>query len=247
MISGSSSIRRLALAALAVVAGATLAQAQASDFAEPWKNPDRALVVDAYEYNPIDWSELAKDKRVVGFIAKSSDGLPPSYRCAGDEIEQRLCRALWKRHAVARELFHTRKTVAKALGLEWGAYHLARPGNPIEQANNFLDFAEPGPDDLMALDIEGIDGDKWMSLSDAEAFVAHIQRRTGRYPVLYTNGVTAKHIAYHRSRYPLLSRLQLWYARYTPEIGMHFPKGNWDSFALWQFSSSANCNRRACP
>lgn len=223
------------------------AEAHASDFSEPWKSPDRALVVDAYEYNSIDWGKLATDKRVVGFIAKGSDGMPPSYYCTGDEMENRLCRALWKRHAVARELFHTRRTVAKALGLEWGAYHLARPGNPIEQANNFLNFAEPGPDDLMALDLEGIDPTKWMSLADAETFVRHIRDRTGRYPVLYTNGITAKHIAASRGRYPLLSRLQLWYARYTPEIGIHFPMGNWQSYALWQFSASANCNRRSCP
>ena len=94
----------MALAALAVVAGATLAQAQASDFAEPWKNPDRALVVDAYEYNPIDWSELAKDKRVVGFIAKSSDGLPPSYRCAGDEIEHGVGHFGWGEDFVVGEV-----------------------------------------------------------------------------------------------------------------------------------------------
>ncbi len=74
-----------------------------------------------------------------------------------------------------------------------------------------------------------------------------IQRRTGRYPILYTNGKTAKHIADNRLAYPLLSRLPLWYARYKPEIGMHFPKGNWESYALWQFSAQANCNAKACP
>ena len=48
---------------------------------------------------------------------------------------------------MARELYRTRRTVAKALGLKWGAYHLARPGNPIDQANHFVDFADPPPDD----------------------------------------------------------------------------------------------------
>ena len=36
---------------------------------------------------------------------------------------------------------------------------------------------------------------------------------------------TAQHIADNRDKYPLLSRLPLWYARYKPEIGMHFPEG----------------------
>ena len=204
-------------------------------------------MIDAYEYNPIDWQDLVSDKRIVGFINKASDGLPPAYRCSGDATETRLCKTLWRRHAVAQELFQTRRTLAKALGLKWGAYHLARPGNPVEQARNFLDFARPEPDDLMALDIEDDDPTKWMSLDDAEIFVTEIQRRTGRYPLLYTNGKTAKHIADNRLLYPLLSRLPLWYARYKPEIGMHFPKGNWDSYTLWQFSAQANCNARECP
>ena len=240
---------RLACAALGatLLIAALASPAAASDFSEPWKNPDRGLVIDAYEYNSIDWRELVSDKRIVGFINKASDGLPPAYYCSGDETEIRLCKALWKRHAVARELFHTRRTVAKALGLEWGAYHLARPGNPIEQANNFLDFAEPEPDDLIALDIEENDPEKWMSLADAEEFVRHIHRRIGRFPLLYTNGATATHIAANRESYPLLSRLPLWYARYKPEIGIHFPTGNWESYTLWQFSAQANCNQLRCP
>ncbi|RWK31075.1 GH25 family lysozyme [Mesorhizobium sp.] len=224
-----------------------LAPAQASDFSEPWKNTDRALVIDAYEYNPIDWTELATDKRIVGFINKASDGMPPAYFCFGDETATRLCKALWKRHAVAQELFQTRKVVAKALGLKWGAYHLARPGNPVGQANNFINFAKPGPDDLLALDIEDDDPTKWMSLEDAEEFVRHVHRRIGRFPVLYTNGKTAKHIADNKYKYRLLSRLPLWYARYKPNIGVHFPMGNWQGYALWQFSAKANCGRFRCP
>lgn len=99
-------LRRLALLAAAVALGTA---AQASDFSEPWKNADRALVIDAYEYNSIDWAELATDKRVVGFINKASDGLPPPYFCFGGETDVKLCKALWKRYAVTRELFQTRR------------------------------------------------------------------------------------------------------------------------------------------
>jgi hypothetical protein len=77
--------------------------------------------------------------------------------------------------------------------------------------------------------------------------VLHIHRRLGRFPILYTNGVTAKHIADNADRYRLLSRLPLWYARYKPEIGLHFPKGNWKTYTLWQFSAGANCDAKACP
>lgn len=242
-IFGGHALTLLALATSMALSTA----AKASDFSEPWKKTDRALVVDAYEYNSIDWAKLATDKRIVGFINKASDGLPPPYFCFGGDIEVRLCKALWKRHAVTRELFQTRRVVAKALGLKWGAYHLARPGNPVEQANNFLDFADPAPDDLLALDIEGIDPTQFMSLEDAEVFVRQVHRRIGRFPVLYTNGKTAQYIADNSYKYGLLSRLPLWYARYRPDIDMHFPLGNWQRYALWQFAAQANCGRARCP
>ena len=120
MLQSIDRFARIGLAVLgALLLGAT--GGKASDFSEPCKRNDRALVVDAYEYNPIDWQKLAGHKRVVGFINKGSDGVSPPYECRGNETEVRLCKALWKRHAVARELFHTRRTVAKALGLKWGA------------------------------------------------------------------------------------------------------------------------------
>ena len=241
---GSAS-SRLAMAAVALLW--LTAAATTADFAEPWARDDRALVVDAYEYNEIDWSALAGDKKIAGFIGKASDGLPPAYRCDGDADQMAMCRLNWKRYSLSKELFRTRRTMAKSLGLEWGAYHLGRPGNPVEQADHFIRFANPAPDDLVALDIEGNDPSKWMSLEDAERFAQEIKRRLGRFPVLYTNGSTAAYIADHSELYPLLSRLPLWYARYTSEIGDHFPAGNWRNYALWQFASQTNCNDSACP
>ncbi len=71
--------KALARSAATLVAAALLCpgSGHTSDFRKPWLRLDRALVIDAYEYNPIDWAALASDKRVVGFIAKASDGLPP--------------------------------------------------------------------------------------------------------------------------------------------------------------------------
>jgi len=154
---------------------------------------------------------------------------------------------MWRKYAVSRELYQTRRMLAKAKGLLWGAYHLARPANPIDQANHFLDFAEPSADELMVIDIEDINEAEFMSLADAEIFVRHIKTRTGRYPVLYTNHTTAKTIAADRDIYPVLSRLPLWYARYKPSVRGVFPMGNWETYAIWQFSTMHNCTRRACP
>ncbi|MBD9555575.1 glycoside hydrolase family 25 [Ensifer sp. ENS03] len=216
---------------------------------EPWKTKSNAIIVDAYEMNSIDWETMLGDKRVSGFIAKASDGLPESFSCTGDHNGDTFnhCKTMWRKYAVSRELYQTRRMIARSHGLLWGAYHLARPGNPVDQANHFLDYADPRDDELMVLDLEGIDPDKYMSLEDAAIFAGHIKTRTGRYPILYTNHITAKYIAAHRAKHRLLSRLPLWYARYKPDIRQVFPMGNWDSYALWQFSSGINCGKRRCP
>ena len=215
----------------------------ASEFYKPWRSSNSSIVLDAYEYTPLDWTKLGNNKRLVGFINKASDGLSPSARC-GRNV---LCRVKRRRYTAAKELYHTRKVLAKTLGMKWGAYHLARPGNPIKQAEHFLNFARPAKDELMALDIEHNDPSRWMSLSDAEIFARHIKSRTGRYPALYTNHSTSKFIAANRSKYKLLSKLNLWYARYKPDVRGVFPMGHWKSFTIWQFSSMVNCNDRTCP
>jgi GH25 family lysozyme M1 (1,4-beta-N-acetylmuramidase) len=238
---------RPGLALLMAVGSLTAARA-GSEFYKPWAIDTRALVLDAYEFNEIDLKAIAANKQVAAFINKGSDGLPPEYGCkSGTEADRELCKKEWRLYAVSKELFHTRRALAKSLGLKWGAYHLGRPGNPIDQANHFIDFAEPAPDDLIAIDIEDLDSGKYISLADAEEFSRHIYRRLGRYPVLYVNDDTAKKIGWQTDTYPLLSRLPLWYARYKPEISKSFPKGNWDSYALWQFVSHLNCSKRACP
>lgn len=215
----------------------------------PWKKPENAIVIDAYELNEIDWSQMLTDTRIAGFISKASDGLPESYSCKGEHGGDTVahCKTMWRKYAVSRELYETRRLLARSRGLLWGAYHLARPGNPVDQANHFLDYANPHADEMMVLDIEGIDSERYMSLEDAQVFAGHIKTRTGRYPVLYTNHSTARHIALNRDKYRILSRLPLWYARYRPGIEGAFPMGNWDNYALWQFSAAVNCSARRCP
>lgn len=239
---------RLALSAIAAVTLFACGPARAADD-QPWKDQSTALVIDAYELNTIEWDKLVANKRIAGFISKASDGLPEVYDCSkphrGDTAAH--CKTMWRKYAVSRELYQTRRMLAKAKGLLWGAYHLARPGNPIDQANHFLDYAEPARDEMMVLDLEGLDTTEFMSLEDAEIFASHIKARTGRYPVLYTNHVTARYIAVRRKQYRVLSRLPLWYARYKPEIKGVFPMGNWDNYLLWQFSSASNCGARSCP
>lgn len=239
-------MRRLRLTFIAALGLLGAASAQAADaFTAPWQAPTRAIVIDAYEHNAIDWQKLVTDKRIAAFIGKASDGLGEPWTCREPDVSEDVCRLKFRRYFIAQELYQTRRALAKALGLKWGSYHLARAGDPIAQADHYLEFAEPAADELMAIDIEGLQ-DKWMSLADAERFVLRIFEKTGRYPVLYANGSVANRIADQRDTYRVLSRLPLWYARFAPEIAGHFPKGNWDSYALWQFSATPNCNARRC-
>lgn len=234
---------------LIVLALLGLTSRLAADEIQPWTDPQNALIVDAYELNTIDWEKLLQDKRIAAFISKASDGLPESFSCTGDHAGDTFahCKTMWRKYAVSRELYQTRRLLAKTNGLLWGAYHLGRPGNPVDQANHFLDYADPKPDELMVLDLEGLDQTRFMSLADAQIFVGHIKVRTGRYPILYTNHNTAQFIADHRQDYPILARLPLWYARYKTDVKGTFPLGNWDSYALWQFVSSDNCSDKSCP
>ena len=221
--------------------------ATADTFKSPWRDKDQALVIDAYERNAVDWNKMVTDKQIRAFIGKASDGVPPNWGCAyGDQTKRTLCRKTFKNYFMKQELYNTRRAIAKNLGLKWGAYHLGRPGNPVAQANHFLNFADPQPDELIALDIEHDNPKKWISFEDAEIFAKHIHKRLGRYPILYTNHHTAQRIAQLRHKYPLLSRLPLWYARFRSDITGVFPMGNWEDYVLWQFSSQANCLGRRC-
>ncbi|WP_438617138.1 glycoside hydrolase family 25 protein [Oryzifoliimicrobium ureilyticus] len=244
---GRSWIGNFLLQAAALLLAAPM-QSLAAGPSLAWQDPSKALIIDAYELNIVDWTAMVTDKRIAGFISKASDGLPESFSCKGkfNGDTPAHCRTIWRKYAISRELYQTRRLLARSLGLLWGAYHLGRPGNPIEQANHYLDYADPRPDELMVLDIEGIDPDKFMSFEDAEIFVNHIKTRTGRYPILYTNHKTAKAISDAARQYPLLARLPLWYARYRPDPGGAFPSGNWDNYFLWQFSAGANCDKQKC-
>ncbi len=58
--------------------------AAAGEFLQPWRDKTRALVLDAYEFNQINWFKPAKDKRIAAVIGKASDGMPPKYKCNSD-------------------------------------------------------------------------------------------------------------------------------------------------------------------
>jgi lysozyme len=198
--------------------------AQSPEFSEPWKNPKIALAIDPFEGNDINWDHLATDTRVVAIIHRAT---------IGDRADRK---------------YAERKIEAKKRGYKWGAYHFGKPGDPIKQADFFLDSVKPDKDDLIALDLESVDATKHMSFDEARSFIKRIKEKTGRYPVIYANNEVTKAISEQYGADDVFAKTHLWYARFKRNV-TDFPQGTWKSYTLWQFSSEQNCsaaNRPAC-
>ncbi len=184
----------------------------------PWRNPDTVIVIDAYQGNPIDWDRMATDRRVVGVIHRATIG-----------------RRVDTQYAARRE-------IAKRRGYLWGAYHLGDSSDPITQANLFLDVVGDDPDTLLILDLEDTSNPSMMNVSNAVKFMEYVYRVTGKVPVVYANHTTTKALNSALAGHALFRASKLWYARFRSDIP-DFPKGIWDTYFLWQFSSEINCSK----
>jgi GH25 family lysozyme M1 (1,4-beta-N-acetylmuramidase) len=190
--------------------------AQISEFNKPWEDSTKAIIIDAYSENKIDWVALKTDKRVVAVIHKASQGekADPGYS--------------------------TRKAITKQQGLLFGSYHLATPGDPIRQADCYLEMTGGDTTELLALDLESLDSTKHMTLANAEKFIRRVFEATGRYPIVYCNRVLLNEISSRYNSNSLFAKCGLWYARMRSDI----PDYNatlWPGYTLWQFSCEINC------
>ncbi len=197
--------------------------AQSASFAHPWDDTRIAIVLDPYEQNDINWSKLSTDNRVVGIIHRATTGKRRDTR------------------------YQQRKLIALARGYKWGSYHLGRPGNPVEQADFYLDVTKPAANELMALDIEDLNPQHSMKLEDAVRFLERVKERTGRYPALYGDHDVVKEISRRFGKNGVYCKTKLWYARFKKDV-LDFPAGTWESYTLWQFKSEVNCGQHVvCP
>ncbi|MBB5429134.1 GH25 family lysozyme M1 (1,4-beta-N-acetylmuramidase) [Paraburkholderia sp. JPY158] len=198
--------------AIAIISSIISMAAISSEFDRPWSNPEIALVIDPYAANSINWDALKDENRVVAVIHKSTIGLTgidPKY--------------------------FERKADAKRRGYLWGSYHWGVAGDPIKQADHYIDTVKPSDNELIALDLEDVHSSKLMNADEAVLFIKRVKERTGRFPVLYTNHASAKYIS---QRLPdvAFKDSPLWYARFKPNV-TDFPHGVWSTYTLWQFSS----------
>lgn len=108
-----------------------------------------------------------------------------------------------------------------------GAYHFGTDADGTDQADHFMEVSDSLP--LLALDWETT-GDATMSRGQAEAFVARVEAKTGKWPMLY-GGSLIKEITIPAES-PLL-KCELWIAQYAPAPVL--PAG-WAKWRLWQSS-----------
>lgn len=186
--------------------------ASAAEFDAPWKDQSVALVIDPFYANSIDWEKLATERRVVAIIHKATIGTA--------KLDPRYAK---------------RKEEALKRGYLWGSYHWGVKGNPEKQADFYIDTVKPGPDELIALDLEDAKSKTLMNVEEAILFIKRVKARTGRYPLLYTNHSSAKLIS-AKYKDNVFTKTPLWYARFKSKV-TDFPAGVWSSYTLWQFSS----------
>jgi GH25 family lysozyme M1 (1,4-beta-N-acetylmuramidase) len=187
-----------------------------SAFIAPWKSADTTIVIDAYEGNSIDWDKMAIDRKVAGVIHRSSSGTK------------------------ADSQYSSRKKIAKDRGYLWGAYHLAKKGDPIGQAKFFLSMINNDVDTLMILDLEDTSSGSFMTVDEAVIFMNYVYEQTGRIPVIYANHTVTIQLNAKVKSNPLFQQSKLWYARFKSSI-TDYPVGIWPNYFLWQFSSEINC------
>jgi lysozyme len=167
------------------------------------------VVVDLSHFNTVSSFETVKADGIVGVIHKATQGttmIDPQY--------------------------HLRKGEALAAGLWWGAYHFGVGGDGAAQAKYFLSEVQPGPTDLLVLDLEENPGGAGMSLAEAEDFVKYVEAETGRWPGLY-GGSYVKELLGENTQ-TALSYCWFWLSEYGPTPRV--PPA-WDTWTMWQYTN----------
>ncbi len=166
-------------------------------------------VIDISHYQTItNWQSL-RNAGVAAIVHKATEGR--SYR---------------------DQQYPARRDKAKSLGFLWGSYHFSSSASPIQQVQNYLEYAHPADDELICLDYEPSSSGINMTYDQMVEFVELIHQELGRYPVIY--GGHLLRMAVGDVSDSVLAKCPLWYARYasTP-IGI--PK-LWGTYTLWQYT-----------
>jgi lysozyme len=166
-------------------------------------------VIDISHYQGTPSLKALKDAGIVAVICKATQGR--------DNKDQ---------------TYFDKKNALKGAGIKWGSYHYSSGSDPILQVENYLNYAKPEPDELMALDYEPSSSGPNMTYDQMVEFVELIHAQVGRYPVIYGGNLLRESLK--NVDQSILSNCALWYARYNDNpIGV--PK-IWNDWTLWQYT-----------
>src|SRR5437763_758223 len=118
-------------------------------------------VIDIYHGETINFTQVS-GAGIVGIIHKATQGA-----------------------TITDDRYADRHERARDLGFLWGAYHFGTGDDVAAQAENFLQFAQPARDELIAVDFEPNPDGTTMTLDQLEQFITNIHDALGRYPVVY--------------------------------------------------------------
>jgi lysozyme len=233
--------RRNILSALAAstVAGCTTSQTQQASYQYPVAPPppDRAslgldAVIDISRFVTVTDFRAVRQSNILGVIHKATEG--------GDYVDP-FCA--------------TRRPQAEAAGLLWGTYHFGTGQmSGDRQAAFYLSVSRPGPNTLLALDLELNENNpsNSMRLDQAEAFVQAVAAATGRLPVVYVHPTWANgdplpngsSLGARITPASILARCGLWVADYhdSPELPVAWESKGW---RLWQYAGDESASRPA--
>jgi lysozyme len=171
------------------------------------------VVIDLSHHNTIKSFKKIKESGILGIIHKATEG-----------------------RTVVDEKYRSRRKLALANGLLWGAYHFGTKGNVAVQVDHFLDTVRPDKKDLLVLDFEPNGKTNTMTLLDAEDFVTRVKKKTGRYPGLYSGQAFLREKVGGNTA-TVLKECFLWIARYSDQLPVVPPA--WKTFTFWQYTDGS--------
>lgn len=164
------------------------------------------IVIDIYHGDPVTDFSATKASGIIGVIHKATQG-----------------------GAVIDQAYASRRKLALAAGLLWGAYHFFDfSASPSAQADHFLSVAAPDATTLVALDWENV-GNKEPSAALAKAFLQEIEAKIGRKAVIYSGNVAKEQLRGTKDAY--FGSHKLWLCQYGPRAEVQI---SWSAPWLWQ-------------
>jgi GH25 family lysozyme M1 (1,4-beta-N-acetylmuramidase) len=166
--------------------------------------PNKPIVIDIYHGdNVIDFAAV-RAAGIVGVIHKASQG-------AG----------------IVDTSYATRRKLALAAGLRWGAYHFMSLEDGAAQAGHFLSVADADADTLVALDWENV-GAAEPSAHLARAFLEVIQDKLNRRAKIYSGNVAKEQVS---GKDAFFGAHDLWLCQYGAAWKV---QASWSRPWLWQ-------------